>query len=52
MRRGVLGAAEDVHEVDRAVDLAQGRDARDAEHVVAVERAHGDHVIALRGGSA
>ena len=48
VRRGVLGASEDVHEVDRAIDLGQGRDAPDAEHVVAVERAHGDHVVALR----
>ena len=45
--RRVLLAAEDVHEVDRLVDLRQGRDARDAEHLVAVARPDGNHAIAL-----
>ena len=36
-----VGAAEDVHEVDRLVDLGERADARDAEHL-AHERPHRD----------
>ncbi len=42
-----LGSAEDVDEVDRAVDLRQRARARHAQHLVAAGRAHGDDVIAL-----
>ena len=40
-----LRAAEDVHEVDRLVDLGQRGYARDAEHL-AYERANGNHAVA------
>ena len=46
--RGELGAAEDVDEVDRPVDLGERAHAGDAEHLVAAGRAHGDHAVALR----
>ena len=47
-----VGAAEDVHEVDRLLDLGERRDARDAEHL-AHERSHRADVVALaRAGSA
>ena len=48
MCRGVLGTAEDVDEIDRTVDVGERRDALHTEHVVAVERAHRDDVVALR----
>jgi hypothetical protein len=45
--RARLRAAEDVHEIDRLLDLGQRLHARNAEHLVAVPRRHGNHAVAV-----
>src|SRR5215210_2312563 len=43
----VLGSAKDIHEVEGLVDIRKRLDARHAEHLVAVRRAHRDHAVTL-----
>src|SRR6266567_3919061 len=45
--RRMLGATEDIHEVDRLLDLSERRHAGNSEHLVAVSRPDRDDSVAL-----